>query len=102
MGYNTVAVLYNDMSQEISEAMPRLGQAMRAYGWKRSSVDRNFGSGVVISQEHADWLQVVVAGRNTGWAIGRDEDVPDYVMEAVCRAIDAAGWKKVRGKWVRP
>ena len=105
MGNNTVAVLYNDMHRELAEAMPRLGWAMRHFGFggrSRAKEEAHFGCGQIISCDHASGYQVVVVHGNTGWRVGADEEIRPDVIRALCDAIDRSGWKKVRGKWVAP
>lgn len=65
MGINTVAVLFNDQTNEFRRSGPlgeRIADAMTA-GWSMRDRDRLatwFGCGQVISQAHADYSQVVV------------------------------------------
>jgi len=84
MGNNTVAVLYNDMHRELAEAMPRLGWAMRHFGFggrSRAKEEAHFGCGQIISCDHASGYQVVVVHGNTGWRVGADEEIrPDVIF----------------------
>jgi hypothetical protein len=71
MGYNTVAVLYNDHADIIAKSGPvgeRIAESMRRYHETgRYPLSRVFGVGVIISQDHADAEQVVIISRNFGW-----------------------------------
>lgn len=108
MGWNTVAVLYNDFSAEISQAMPRLGAAMRAFSnHPRSSREEgHFGCGQIISHDHADGAQVVVAGRNGGERLFYDLPASDWALNAAAEmlrwhgyAVRAPGEKRARAPY---
>lgn len=94
MGFNTVAVLYNDFNfateQHIGE---RIRQAM--LGWHGRDRDRmvtHFGAGMVVSQAHADYSQVVVVGRNTGSPIVECNDLDHYALSQLADALVRHGW----------
>lgn len=94
MGYNTVAVLYNDFNfKDDATIGPRLQSAMR--GWSERNQDRmatHFGAGIVISQAHADYSQVVVVGRNTGHPIVECNDLDHYALGQIADALRRHGW----------
>lgn len=94
MGFNTVAVLYNDCEFATEPAIGhRIAEAMR--GWSYRDRDRmvtNFGAGVVVSQAHADYSQVVVVGRNTGHPIVECNDLDHYALGQIADALRRHGW----------
>lgn len=72
MGFNTVAVLFNDCTG--GEMPKEINDAVRCVdvGEPRAHL-RRFGYGATICQAHADWFQVAVIGHNTGWSL---DDLP--------------------------
>lgn len=97
MGNSAVAVLHYDMSGEITRALPRAAEAMRAMPGSREPQD--FGVGRVVSWDHAAGYQVVVVHANTGWRVGNDEHPPpDDVLLAVSNALRAHGWRVEKPK----
>jgi hypothetical protein len=104
MGFNSVAVLYNDFN--FANATPELGHriqdAMR--GWSirdRDSMATHFGCGIVVSQAHADYSQVVVVGRNTGRPIVECDDLDHYALGQIADALRRHGWAVKPPKRVR-
>ena len=98
MGFNTVAVLYNDCVHDIREyggnLGQRLGTAMTA-GWSlrdRNTHGTSFGAGQVVSQAHADYSQVVVVGHNTGRPITECADLDHYALGQIADALRRHGW----------
>jgi D-alanyl-D-alanine carboxypeptidase len=96
VGYNTVAVLFNDHMHRIQDD-PDFGrhvaQAVRAWTWPdRARSATHFGSGQVISQAHADYSQVVVVGRNAGKPIVECEDLDHYALGQIADALRRHGW----------
>lgn len=89
MGFNTVAVLYNDYTGEFKtqgdRIGPRIAQAIQRYDHNDRN-HRNFGAGVVISQAHADGEQVTIVHANTGWTA--DEATPGTYTELSWRGLD--------------
>lgn len=91
MGINTVAVLYNDMIH-LMRSNSKIGDELAAaitHGW--SSRDRlrfakHFTGGMVISQAHADYSQIVVVGRNSGAMLA---DGDNFYLPAVGVRIPA-------------
>lgn len=63
MGYNTVAVLYNDHGYRIKDRAPDINEAMSR---KSITGDGDFGYGEIISCQHADCDQVIIVGQNSG------------------------------------
>lgn len=94
MGYNTVAVLFNDFD---FESQPELGKriksAMRGYTWPdKGRRPTHFGCGEVISQDHADSEQVVVVGRNTGYRLDDCNALDMMTQEKLADALRRHGW----------
>lgn len=96
MGYNTVAVLFNDFSHEIANSGPvgrRIAEAIR--GWSMRSRDKHilwFGCGAVISQDHADYSQVVVVGQNRGRSLCECNDLDGYALSQLTEALVRHGY----------
>ncbi len=91
MGFNTVAVLYNDQTHLIRDDGPigaRIARAIQAWTSRHDhgKHDINFGAGLVVSQAHADYSQVVVVGRNTGSPISEATDL-DWSALAQCEDV---------------
>lgn len=95
MGYNTVAVIYNDMTSEIKNHMPRLDEAMRSFG-HNDLLDGYFGVGKIISQAHADYPQITVIGRNSGEVVHHDNEVSDWALDALVNILEMRGFKVKR------
>lgn len=93
MGFNTVAVLYNDHSHSIEKQMPRLAWAMRSFGMGRDALAGHFGCGNIISQAHADTPQVTVIGMNSGEVIHHDNEVSDWAINAIVQVLEGRGYK---------
>ena len=74
MGYNSVVLVLNDRLNEISRADfgHRLADAIRECGGTGEPVDVRGQSGQtqVLSCQHADIMQIVAVGGNTGRLIG--------------------------------
>lgn len=73
MGFNSVVVILNDCLHEI-ESDPFFGkkvaQAIRAHGGRPEHRPYITGQTQVLSVEHADTMQIVAIGGNTGRVIG--------------------------------
>jgi hypothetical protein len=96
MGYNTVAVLYNDHTHIIRDSGPvgkRIADAMQSWSIrKRDHLATHFGCGQVISQDHADYPQVVVVGRNTGRPLHECNDLDFYALDQLSDALIRHGY----------
>lgn len=94
MGFNTVAVLYNDFNfATYAKLGHRIAEAIRGYSYRdRDPMVTNFGAGVVISQAHADWPQVVVVGRNTGKPIEDCNDLDYHTVQRLAECLIRHGW----------
>lgn len=96
MGYNTVAVLFNDLHGAIERGGPigkEIAAAMR--GWSMRDRDQNaarFGGGQVISQDHADYSQVVVVGQNSGRPLRECNDLDGYALSQLTEALVRHGY----------
>lgn len=97
MGFNTVAVLYNDHTAEIRDSGPlgrRIAGAMQ--GWSARDRDRlitHFGCGMVISQAHADYAQVVIVARNHGVTAAEAENLDSYALMQMKECLERHGYK---------
>lgn len=94
MGFNTVAVLYNDFDFAKERVLgKRIADAMR--GWSirdRDHLVTHFGCGIVVSQAHADYSQVVVVGQNRGRQIIECNDLDHYAIGQIADALRRHGW----------
>jgi hypothetical protein len=95
MGFNTVAVLYNDFN--FANATPELGNriqdAIRGWSWRdRDSMATHFGCGIVVSQAHADHTQIVAVGQNTGQPIQDCNDLDYIALAAMAECLIRHGW----------
>jgi len=87
MGYNTVVVLYNDQQGRWED---RLLLAAREVGF--NGAPRCFGYGMVLSCDHADALQVVVVGRNTGKRISATDQASQPDLDALSEVLRGHGY----------
>ena len=86
MGYNTVAVIYNDFTGDKNRRLESMDEAVRDYSFEPGRrFTNNFGYGMVISQAHADFDQVVIVGKNTGYTI---DNVNNLGAGAASQMID--------------
>jgi hypothetical protein len=94
MGFNTVAVLYNDFNfAKEPDIGGRIARAMR--GWHERDRDKLatwFGAGMVVSQSHADYDQVVVVGQNRGRPIREANDLSFVALEQMAECLHRHGW----------
>lgn len=97
MGFNTVAVLYNDHQHRLAEddgsISKRIAAAMR--GWSLRDRDRLatwFGAGQVVSQAHADYSQVVVCGQNGGRPLSECDDLDRVALDQLVSALTRHGY----------
>lgn len=96
MGFNTVAVLYNDHHGDFERDGPlgkRIAAAMR--GWTMRDHDRMavwFGAGQVVSQAHADYSQVVVVSHNSGKPLADCNDLDWYALDQLKEALERHGY----------
>lgn len=104
MGFNTVAVLYNDQTHEIANDGPlgaRIANAMRNYP-QRDRLNCWFGAGQVVSQAHADYSQVVVVGRNTGKPLAECAELDWYAIDQLKAALERHGYRVTKKRKVKP
>lgn len=98
MGFNTVAVLYNDFNFETYPKVgARIAEAMR--GWSTRDRDRlatHFGAGIVVSQAHANYTQIVVVGKNTGKPISEANDLDWMAIDSLKQCLERHGYKVIK------
>jgi hypothetical protein len=80
MGYNTVVVLFNDQHDRWPA---EIRDAMRATCGGRYPREAHFGYGSVISTDHADSPQIVVAERNMGKRLTSRSSISDGDLAAL-------------------
>lgn len=95
MGNNVVAVLYTDMMPEMRAqgASQRLHDGVQSLLNGRESLPGYFGFGQAFSWDHSSGYQICVVGRNTGYRICYDNEVPDDALKAVAETLKMRGWK---------
>lgn len=100
MGFNTVAVLYNDFNfSKQTDIGERIHSAMRGWSWRdRDRMATHFGAGEVISQAHADYPQVVVVGRNTGKPVSEATGLDRMALDQMVTCLVNHGYKVVAPK----
>ena len=104
MGFNTVAVLYNDCTGEFKREGrigQRIAEAMRDYHDKDRQ-RRNFGAGVVISQAHADGEQVVIVHANYGYRADEAEGLGWMALDQMQRCLERHGYKVTKPRKRKP
>lgn len=91
MGWNTVVVLFNDLTSEWDD---RVAQAARA--WRRNPRGLRgsgwFGFGQVLSMDHADGRQVVVVHGNTGRAMSPSDPAEQADLDALAMVLRGHGY----------
>lgn len=97
MGFNTVAVLYNDHTYAFRQdgaLGQRIATAMTA-GWSerhRNKLATWFGAGQIVSQAHADYSQIVVCGRNTGAPLSECNELDWFALHQLAEALRRHGY----------
>jgi hypothetical protein len=104
MGFNSVAVLYNDFN--FANGTPELGHRIQdaIRGWSirdRDSMATHFGCGIVVSQAHADYPQVVVVGKNTGRPITEATGLDRLALDQMVTCLVNHGYKVTAPKPAR-
>lgn len=97
MGFNTVAVLYNDHTHRLKAddgtISREIAKAIVGYSYRdRDKLATWFGAGQVVSQAHADYSQVVVVGQNRGRPIVECDDLDHYALGQIADALRRHGW----------
>jgi hypothetical protein len=96
MGFNTVAVLFNDFTHELERDggySKRIAEAMRNVGHNREGLSGWFGAGKCISQAHADYTQIVAVGGNTGKHIRDANDLDWMALDQMADCLRRHGWR---------
>ncbi len=98
MGWNTVAVLYNDFIGDLKRDQgrygPEIAAAILALGHppEHRRHHLSFGAGRVISQAHADYDQVVIVGQNSGQLLQDAETVSRYALVQMAECLERHGY----------
>lgn len=87
MGWNTVALLFNDQSNEWPPCMRR---AMSARD--RGPEFAHFGFGEIVSAAHASGMQVVVAGGNTARRVSAIDAAEQSDLDALAEVLKGHGY----------
>jgi len=95
MGNNVVAVLYTDMLKEMESpsAGRRLHEGVLSLLNNREPLKGYMGFGNAFSWDHSSAYQVCVVGRNSGWRVGYNTEVPPEVLDAIVQALKNRGYK---------
>lgn len=99
MGYNSVVLILNDRLNEISrpDFGKNLADAIREISGTGEPVELRgqFGQTMVLSCQHADIMQIVAVGGNTGRVIGTGsyDDTDDQLLQKMAKR---AGYKFTR------
>lgn len=98
MGFNTVAVLYNDHTDRFRHSGsligPQIADAMVRWMTRdRDPLATHFGGGMVISQAHADFAQVVIVGRNSGVRADDADDLDWVALDQMQRCLERHGYQ---------
>lgn len=96
MGFNTVAVLFNDQTHVFRSDGPlgeKIARAMQSWSMRdRDSLATWFGAGQVVSQAHADYTQIVAVGQNSGRPLSECDDLDWYALDQLADALQRHGW----------
>lgn len=106
MGHNTVAVLYNDHMSDLrrdGRIGEKMANAMQRWSVReRDPLTANFGAGMVISQAHADWSQVVIVGRNSGVRACDATDLDFVALSEMAECLMRHGYKVAKPRKPKP
>ena len=105
MGYNTVIVVYND-TVGFGDDDPDLGKQIHVASsawtvreYRPLSIyisTRGISYGKVISQENADYSQIVVAGQNSGYRVCDALVVDKVVVNQMSAYLERFGYKVIK------
>ena len=102
MGYNTVAVLYNDYCG-VGKMPIEVEDAVKYVDVNGCENYRRFGYGATICQAHSSHLQVVVVGRNTGWSLDNlPHDYTEDVVWSLKQFLESRGYRVVKRRQPKP
>lgn len=106
MGFNTVAVIYNDHIHRLREDGPighELATAMTQWNGRRDACLRGyFGAGQIVSMAHADYSQVVVVGRNSGCHVRDAKDLDWSALDQMKECLERHGFKVTKPRRAKP
>lgn len=105
MGYNTVLVVFND-SLHMGAGDPNLGEriqrASRMWSARTThpeelqffarSGNGSASYGAVVSQEHADYDQIVIVGQNRGRRLRDVSDLNWFALNEMADCLRRHGW----------
>ena len=95
MGWNSVILVLNDCLHEI-ETDPQFGAKVHreiADGFGRHECKRNYNAFGVVCQSHADDVQIVSVGRNTGRRIRPGDKITDMEAWQLRRILENNGYR---------
>jgi len=96
MGLNTVAILYNDRIGDLANDASvgkRIQSSMLHWSVRsKAPTGLNFGYGAVVSQDHADYSQVVIIGQNRGVRAADAENVDWIALEQMKQCLERHGY----------
>ena len=91
MGFNTVAVLYNDHTHDMPTRMR--DAILQSAGCSDDRLAGFFGYGMVITQNHADNSQVVIVGQNNGVLASEAKDLDWWALRQMQDCLERHGYK---------
>jgi hypothetical protein len=95
MGWNTVAVIYNDHIRDANRSLVRMDQAIihSSLGQNATDAGMRFGFGKIISTAHADYDQVVIVGQNSGSKADLETDLSWCAADQMIRCLEQNGYR---------
>lgn len=93
MGFNTVAVIYNDLIGCASRDFKRMDDAIRQFNMRGHIPHINyFGFGKVVSMAHADSEQVVIVSGNDGTTASNASDLGASALLQMKECLERHGY----------
>jgi hypothetical protein len=88
------------MGNDLVTAMNRYERSTNPDYYSRMNNTTRVGNIEIVSMSHADYYQVVVVNRNSGYNLN-DQNVPDDVLNAVIQQLEFRGYKVSKTKKVK-
>lgn len=99
MGYNTVAVIYNDHTGDKNRTLGELDRSVIGFSYDPARrLSNSFGFGMVISQAHADYDQVVIVGKNNGFSVDKVNDLGSGAASQMIDCLIRNGYLSKNGE----
>lgn len=88
MGYNSVAVIYNDFVGYENRSIKQIDDAIKQY-----PRDGYFNFGQIVSMDHSSYDQVVIVGKNTGSHISKIDNISPEAITQMKTCLEKFGYK---------